>query len=231
MTPSESLSSRLADVAREVRSSNDVSAAADYISQTAADMVGGHSSAAGITLVHARHRVETAAATSEVVRRGDELQYQMHEGPCLDAAWVEQQVVTGDLAHDGRWPRWGPRVADELGVRSMVCTQLFTNEDQLGALNIYSTEPDAFDDEAQEIARLLGAHAAVAVAAAQQVQTLQVAVDHRTTIGIALGIIMASHDLDQDAAFLVLRRLSSELNRKIYDLAQEVIRTHRLPQQ
>jgi GAF domain-containing protein len=52
-------------------------------------------------------------------------------------------------------------------VHSLLCTQLFTHESQVGALNIYSPQPDAFDEEDREVARLLAAHVAVAVAAAQ----------------------------------------------------------------
>jgi GAF domain-containing protein len=220
------LGRRLADVARDVQSREDLAGAADEIVAVAAQMFD-DDTAAGITLVHARRRVETAAATTDLVRRGDVLQYELDQGPCLDAAWRHRQVYSPDLANDQRWPTWGPQVAEELGVRTMLCTQLFTNEDQLGALNLYSQRPDAFDEEVRETALLLAAHAAVAVAAAQQIDSLKVAVDRRTTIGKALGILMERYDLDDDRAFSVLRRLSSDENRKVYDLAEELVTTRR----
>jgi GAF domain-containing protein len=119
-------------------------------------------------------------------------------------------------------------VANELGVQTMLCTQLFTNEDQLGALNLYSTRKSAFTEEDRETVLLLAAHAAVAVAAAQQIDSLKIAVDRRTTIGKALGILMERYDLDDEHAFSVLRRLSSEENRKVYDLAEELVTTRNL---
>lgn len=222
-----SLGRRLADVARDVESRHDLSGAADEIVAVATEMVD-HGTAAGITLVHGRRRVETVAATSDDVRRGDALQYELNEGPCLDAAWEERQVYCPDLAKDHRWPTWGPRVADELCVQTMLCTQLFTNENQLGALNLYSTKKGAFTEEDRETVLLLAAHAAVAVAAAQQVDSLKVAVDRRTTIGKALGILMERYDLDDDQAFSVLRRLSSDENRKVHDLAEELVITRHL---
>jgi GAF domain-containing protein len=222
-----SLGRRLADVARDIQSRDDLSGAADEIAAVAADMID-HGVAAGITLVHGRRRVETASATSDDVRRGDALQYELREGPSLDAAWKERQVYCPDLANDRRWPTWGPRVAEELGVRTMLCTQLFTNEDQLGALNLYSTKKGAFTDEDRETVLLLAAHAAVAVAAAQQIDSLKVAVDRRTTIGKALGILMERYDLDDDQAFSVVRRLSSDENRKVFDLAEELVTTRHL---
>jgi GAF domain-containing protein len=222
-----SLGRRLADVARDIESREDLSGAADEIVAVAAEMID-HGTAAGITLVHGRRRVETAAANSDDVRRGDALQYELREGPCLDAAWEERQVYCPDLANDHRWPTWGPRVANELGVQTMLCTQLFTNEDQLGALNLYSTRKSAFTEEDRETVLLLAAHAAVAVAAAQQIDSLKIAVDRRTTIGKALGILMERYDLDDEHAFSVLRRLSSEENRKVYDLAEELVTTRNL---
>jgi GAF domain-containing protein len=225
----ERLSRRLAGIAREIQSRESVGEAAYEISVAAHEMLS-HSTGAGITLVRRNHDVHTAAATSDVVREGDRLQYELRQGPCLDAAWEQDQVYSGDLESDDRWPDWGPQVASALGVRSMLCTQLFTNEDQLGALNVYGGVRYAFDEEDRETARLLGAHAAVAVAAAQEIETLKVAVDRRTTIGKALGIVMARYEVDDDQAMAVLRRLSSHRNRKLYDIALDVVRDHGLPE-
>jgi GAF domain-containing protein len=164
-----------------------------------------------------------------VVRRGDELQAELGEGPCLDAIWEQEQVLAGDLARDDRWPRWAPKMVKDFGVKSMLSTRLFTNQKQLGALNMYSTDLDVFDEEDQEVARLLAGHAAMAVAAAQQVEGLRYAVDRRTTIGKALGIIMVTFDLNDDLAFTVLQRLSSNENRKLFDVAQDVVSSGSLP--
>lgn len=224
----DNLSERLAELARDARSRTDVADAADDIVVAASELFA-RCAGAGVTLVHGRRSVETAAATNRMAREGDRLQYDLGEGPCLDAAWREEQVYSSDLARDERWPIWGPRVADELGVASMLCTRLFTNDEQLGALNLYGEKPDAFDDEDREVARLLAAHAAVAVASAREIQTLRVAVDRRTTIGKALGVIMARYDLDDDRAMAVLRRLSSHQNRKLYDVALEVVDELRVP--
>ncbi|WP_256841325.1 GAF and ANTAR domain-containing protein [Ornithinimicrobium cryptoxanthini] len=218
----QSINDRMAYFAREVRVGDDVEQAADRICEAAVDLLGGQAQA-GITIAHRERQVESIGATAELVRRGDELQAELGQGPCLDAAWDQEQVVVDDLAREARWPRWGPRMVQDFGVKSMLCTQLFTNEKQLGALNIYSTELVAFDEEAQEVARLLAVHAAMAIAQAQQVEGLRFANDRRTTIGKALGIVMVTYDLDDAKAFDVLRRLSSHENRKLFDLAQDII--------
>ena len=218
----DELGPRLAEIARDVQSQADVSHAADRIAESANELLS-NALGAGITLARRRHSLYTAAATHEVVREGDRLQYELKEGPCVDAAWKEYQVYAGDLPVDERWPTWGPMVAERFGVRSMLCTQLFTHEDKLGALNVYATRRYAFGPEDRDTASLLAAHAAVAVAAAQEVENLKVAVDRRTVIGKALGITMVRYGLDDDHALAVLQRLSSHQNRKLYDIALDVI--------
>jgi AmiR/NasT family two-component response regulator len=63
----------------------------------------------------------------------------------------------------------------------------------------------------------------------RQVETLGVAVRHRTTIGMALGIIMERLALGQDAAFGYLVRCSQAQNRKVHDLALAMVETGELP--
>ena len=120
----------MAQIAREVQSGDDVARAVDRICAAAVDLLEGKAQAA-ISIAHRGRRVENLGATTEAVRRGDELQAELGEGPCLDAVWDQEQVIVRDLATEDRWPRWAPRMA-EWGIQSLLCTQLFTNERQLG---------------------------------------------------------------------------------------------------
>ena len=52
---------------------------------------------------------------------------------------------------------------------------------------------------------------------------LEEAVEHRTIIGKALGILMERFGLDDDDAFAYLVRCSNEQNRKLYDIAVELV--------
>jgi len=63
-----------------------------------------------------------------------------------------------------------------------------------------------------------------------QIQQLTEAVERRTTIGIALGMLMERFDFDQDQAFDYLRRCSQSQNRKLYDICADFAATRRLPQ-
>ena len=63
----------------------------------------------------------------------------------------------------------------------------------------------------------------------RQVATLGEAVEHRTSIGIALGIVMERLDLDHEEAFAYLRSCSQAQNRKLYELAIELVETREMP--
>jgi len=63
----------------------------------------------------------------------------------------------------------------------------------------------------------------------RQVATLGEAVEHRTSIGIALGMIMERLQFDHERAFTYLRTCSQAQNRKLYDLAVEMVETREMP--
>jgi GAF domain-containing protein len=223
-----SLGEQLAAAAREMQGETDPQQTMHMAVRLSVEQIDG-AQHAGITLIHRGGRLDTPAADSEVVLQIDALQIEMDQGPCLEAIRHHETVSSPDLAADDRWPEWGQRVVDTYGIRSMLCFQLFTHEDNVGALNLYSPELDGFDEEDREHGLALAAHVAVAVAAAQEVSQLRGAMDARTTIGQALGILMERYDLTPEQAFSVLSRVSSLENRKLRMLAAELVRTRNLP--
>ncbi|WP_293785568.1 GAF and ANTAR domain-containing protein [uncultured Aeromicrobium sp.] len=183
---------------------------------------------AGLLLVHARSRVETAAATSQRVRTSHELQRTYDEGPCLDALEGGGTYVSDDVSIDERWPTWGPAVA-ALGICSVVSVRLETAERRYGSLNLYSEQSKAFDDDDLAVATIFARHASVAVASAQSEEGLRIAIDARKLIGQAQGILMERFDIDADRAFDVLRRYSQHHNRKLREVAEWVVTYRRTP--
>jgi AmiR/NasT family two-component response regulator len=63
-----------------------------------------------------------------------------------------------------------------------------------------------------------------------RIEQLTEAVEHRTTIGIAIGMLMERFDFDHDAAFDYLRRCSQAQNRKLYDICAQFVVDRLLPQ-
>ncbi len=222
-----SLADQLAVAAREMQGETDPQDTMDVAVRLAVAQIDG-AEEAGITLVHGRHSVQTPAVSAEVVEAIDALQIEMDEGPCLEAIREHETVYSPDLQDDRRWPDWGRRVSDQFGIRSMLCFQLFTNENNVGALNLYSSSVDGFDQEDREHGLALAAHTAVAIVAAQEVQQLRGAMDARTTIGQAIGILMERFDITQEQAFSVLTRVSSRQNVKLRLVAKELVTTRQL---
>ncbi len=94
----------------------------------------------------------------------DDLQQEVDDGPCLQAIWEHETVRVDDMAHEDRWPRFAPRAADA-GIGSMLAFQFYTTESNLGALNLLSASPHAFDAASVSVGVSLATHAAIAVIA------------------------------------------------------------------
>ena len=183
----------------------------------------------GISLVE-RDRIRTPAASTAKLRELDELQYEIGEGPCLEAIREHATVVVDDLASDSRWPAWGRVMSAELGIRSSLSFRLFTRaDDTWGALNVYSRTPSSFTEQDVVHGQVIAAMSAVVLARSINDEHLAKALETRTVIGQATGMIMERYGLDEQTAFNVLRRLSSQDNRKLNDLAQQVVADRALP--
>jgi len=178
---------------------------------------------AGITWVQDKNRVTTPAASHGVPTRIDELQGEYQQGPCLDAIRKEEVVYTPNLSDDDRWPEWGPQVVRETGVHSMMCFRLFTNGDNLGALNFHATTPDTFTETDHEHGLAFAAHAAIAVSAAIEIEGLREAADARTVIGQAQGVLIERHSISPQHAFTVLARVSAKRELKLRQVAEELV--------
>lgn len=183
---------------------------------------------ASISVRRRRNRLETVAVSDERAERADQLQYALGEGPCLEAALHEDFYFSGDLAQEGRWPKWAPRVHSE-GICSVLSIRLSTMTEALGALNLYAGEGDTWTSDDVDVAVVYAVHAANAMSSARLASGLQLAVEGRHNIGVAQGILMMRYDLTREQSFKVLRRLSSTRNVKLRDLAAQVVEARGLP--
>ena len=173
-------------------------------------------------------RIETPASSSQAAYDSDMAQYETGEGPCLNAIRDEHTVLMNDLEDDERWPAYRAK-ALELGVRSMLSVRLFANEDSMGALDLYSKQPDAFDQRSQVIAQVFATHASIAVKAALTIAGLETVISSRDVIGQAKGIIMSSRKVTADMAFELLRTRSQQRNQPVRELARKITETGEIP--
>jgi len=214
------LSETFAEVARSLRAVGGVQATLERIVTLAVQTIDGCDHA-GVSFVQGG-TVVTPAASDDVPRLVDTVQYETGEGPCLDAIREHEVFETEDLPAETRWPHFSARAAEESGVVSMVSFRLFVEEDTLGALNLYSKRRAAFDEDDRIVGSVFAAHAAVALSAAIKQQQLEEALQSRDVIGQAKGILMAREEVTADQAFDMLRRGSQRLNVKLRTLAQQI---------
>lgn len=171
----------------------------------------------------------TAIHTHAEPPRIDQAQYDAGRGPCLDAMRFGEVNRIDDTGSDTRWPEFAG-AASAIGVRSTLALPMRVGTRVVGGFNMYSFTVDAFVGEVAETAALFSAQAGLAVASALAywhqhglVQHLEEALKSRPVIEQAKGMIMAKEGVDADEAFDILRRASQRQNRKLRDLAVEVV--------
>jgi GAF domain-containing protein len=172
----------------------------------------------------------TAAHFGEMALLADELQYDEGHGPCMDAGRGGVVLRVDDMLTEQRWPRYAERVT-ACGVRSSLSVPLPFQGNSIGALNIYSSQPSAFDSPESLSAGLDVAEAvAVAVVNAtahhrldEQARNLRLAMESRAVIEQAKGVLMAQRQVTSEQAFEVLREASQRYNRKLRDIARGIV--------
>lgn len=222
-TTNHELARRMAELARQVASPRKVEDVLADVTAEVLTLIPG-ADAAGILFVGKGGQFESVAGTSDLPHRLDELQMKYREGPCLQAALNDLIVRTDDFRSEGRWPMYSAAAA-ELGVLSGLSFKLYTSSQTAGALNLFSLNENAFDGDAETIGAVLAAHAAAAILASRQSEQLESALSTRDRIGQAKGIIMERYNVDDVAAFDMLRKLSQDSNTKLVEVAEKVIDT------
>ncbi|CAM5629312.1 transcription antitermination regulator [Streptomyces pilosus] len=217
---------QMASMARDLLAEHTLDSTLEQITRSAVDLVDG-CDASGI-LVLRDGRVSSLAPTEQLVIDSDRLQEGLREGPCFDAArpdLSERVFRIPDFTEDPRrWSAFVPRCR-ELGVGSMMGFLLYTREEELGALNMYSRKPGMFTEESETAGWLLASHAAVAFSTALTDAQMQEAIATRHLIGEAMGILMGRHHITEDQAFDILRTQSQRTNTKLREVARRVCET------
>lgn len=214
------LAEAFADIARALLADKTLEETLQRVSRLAVDVVHGCDHA-GISLIEGR-RITTTAASDAVAGAVDKIQYETDQGPCLDAIRDHEVFRVDDLEHEDRWPEFARHAAEQTGVRSLLAFRLFAEGETMGALNLYSKERAAFDDDAVRVGTILAAHAAVAMVSVRTNEQKDEAIRSRDVIGRAKGILMARQAISDEEAFQLLRRASQRMNVKLRDIAAQV---------
>jgi GAF domain-containing protein len=220
-------SDAFAELGRIKLADTDIDAVLDKIAELAQRAIPGADDVS-ITLMRGKG-AHTAAFIGDLALACDERQYERGHGPCLDAANTAATLLIDDMQQETRWPDYTGSAVDA-GAHSSLSIGLPVHEAVTGALNIYATKPDAFDDDAIMLAQTFAGYAAVALANAHLYDTqaslarhMEAAMEHRAVIEQAKGIIMGDRHCGPDEAFQILTKLSQDTNRKLRDVATALV--------
>jgi GAF domain-containing protein len=210
----------LRNVARSLEAEPDLQRTVEGIVSAVTDTVPG-AEAGGVSLWEGKV-LRTVAATSDLVARVNAVEHALNEGPCLEALRERRTYRIDDMSQEKRWPRFAAAAHTE-GIRSMLGYRLFTSGRTLGSLDLYSTQLNAFDDEAEIVGELFAAHAAIALLGSTQQSEWRAALNSRDIIGMAKGILMNRDGLSDDQAFNLLVSASQHANMKVHDVARWLV--------
>lgn len=159
----------------------------------------------------------------------DLIQLECGDGPVLEAVRTSEPVRVDSVRRAGRWAEFAAAAA-AAGVESCLVMPLLVRGACIGALNLYSRGPSAFDGDSERVGAMFAAQAAVVIANAQLHQAcvdltsqLEEALLSRAVIEQAKGVVMAQEHCGAQEAFERLRWRSQQENRKVRDLAHDLV--------
>ncbi|MFC3688747.1 GAF and ANTAR domain-containing protein [Aquipuribacter hungaricus] len=174
-------------------------------------------------------RGRTVVFTGQLAVQLDERQYADGFGPCLDAAATGRIVQVPDTANDSSYPDFAGQ-AVRSGVTRTLSVGMPVHGRTTGALNMYGFRGTGWDDLTIAMADGFAAHAGVALAnaalyarAVDEVSQMREAMASRAVIEQAKGMVMAARGCTADEAFAELGRMSAQANRKLRDIAEDVV--------
>ncbi|MET1089162.1 MAG: GAF and ANTAR domain-containing protein [Arthrobacter sp.] len=171
----------------------------------------------------------TVASSNDQGRRLDEKQYALNDGPCLTAARGQRLVRVPDLHGDRRWGTYLD-VALKEGVRSILAVPIRTEGSSRGCLNCYSGTPNAFNDATVELMQQHAVSMSRVLRLALRLHVTDVHPEHlrsalksRAVVDAALSLIMLQHRSGRDGALEVLQLAARSNDRRIHEIANEII--------
>lgn len=182
----------------------------------------------GITLIR-RKKAATIASSDDHARAIDEIQYGLNDGPCLAAIRESRTFHVPDVRQDKRWPQYAEAALKE-GIISVLGVPFLTEGDAKAGLNLYSTRAHGFSGDSLQRAEGLALQANTALRLALRIaeltdarNDLSAAMKSRTTIDLAVGVIMAQNRCNQETAMSILKNASSTRNIKLRDVAASIV--------
>lgn len=185
---------------------------------------------AGLLLADPGGHLQLMASSSERTRALELFQLQNEEGPCLDCFRTGQPVIAEDLdAERDRWPRFVLEACKD-GFASVHAVPLRLRQDVIGALGLFGATPGRLSDAdlmacqgMAHIATISLLHQRAIGEAHTSTNQLQFALNSRIVIEQAKGVLAERGRIDMDEAFQTLRTYARNHNRRLSEMADDVV--------
>jgi GAF domain-containing protein len=198
--------------------------AASSLSRTAGAPI-----ACAVTLQRRKRTVTIAGSNDQAVML-DHIEQDLGDGPCLEALRTHETVLLADTGTDRRWPLYS-RSLTAAGYASVLGVPVDVGETAAASLNFFAPTPGLITEEAVGEAVVFTQTAAHALRLALRIVTaellaadLKAAMESRTAIDLACGMIMTQNGCTQEQAYQLLLRASNSRNVKVRAVADEIIR-------
>jgi GAF domain-containing protein len=227
---SATAASQFAALARELAEQPDPAATAQRVVDLAAKVLG---CAASVVKIDGRDRLTIVASSDpELAAHAARFAEETRQSVSRQVLEERSVVLANDLATDTRWGSYPGRLVAQTPIRSAMGFFLGLDQLDLGAMTLFADRTGFFDTEVQDRAAIFADHAAIALARSvdhAEAEHLRVALASSREIGIALGIVMATHRVTEQQSFDMLRVASQHLHRKLRDVAAELVLTGEVP--
>lgn len=154
------------------------------------------------------------------------------DGPVAEVLRHREPRRLEDTREDRRWPLFASRLALR-GYRSCLVLPVPTERSPGAAVALLSRAPHRFDDHAYDLVLLVTLHTGIVLDnievlhhSRRMVEHLTTALGTRHTIGLAQGLLMRHFTHGADTSFALLRRASQHANRKLRDVAADLVDAH-----
>ena len=185
--------------------------------------------AATVALLDEHGRPSPVACSDPRARRVGALQCRLGEGPATRAVVDGRLVVVDDLEREGDgWPGFAA-AALLAGVRSVVAVPLHDDDTPLGSLEVYGRQPLSAPSRLAAAEVLADAAACVVMVGRRKQQAREVigqlesALERRVVIEQAKGMLAERLGLTPEDAYERLRRHARDHNRRVTELARDVL--------
>jgi GAF domain-containing protein len=182
----------------------------------------------GLLLLDADGQLRPMLAVGRARRALEGIQVRQGQGPSIDAFLGDQPVMSGDLGIEARWPDFR-RPALAVGVRAWLSVPVRQRRGAIGVLDFACTHPRSWQAQdlaaSQAFARLLMATLEKAKTR-QRVELpalLQFALEHDVKIERACAVIMNRDQVNEMAAFGLLRQRAFIEDRPIRAVAEQIL--------